>query len=298
MSRRLLLLVLIFIPFIGDAQRKVRYKYELIGGLGVANFLGDLGGRDAVGTNGIRDLELLLTRPAVNIGGRYRLNEYAYVKSMLSFGMVRGDDKLTNEPFRRNRNLSFRSPIVELSVQFEASFQKEQQDHRYKIKNAKGFKNIDTRFYGFAGIGVFFFNPQAQYLDGHWTNLRKLGTEGQGILAGKEIYSPVNICIPLGIGARWAIDRFWGISVEVGMRKTFTDYIDDVSTLYATDTVTAVRGPVAGYFADPSQQQGPYPYSVDDGQQRGDPRDKDAYMFITVNVNYKMTYRKKTRSKF
>ena len=297
-AKIILLTVFSLLSFVSEAQRKVRYKYELVGGLGVSNFLGDLGGRDQIGTNGIRDLELILTRPAINFGARYHISDYMYAKGMLTFGIVRGDDKLTKEPFRNNRNLSFRSPIVEMSLQFEASFQKEQQGHRYKIKNAKGFKNIDTRFYGFVGIGAFFFNPQAKYINGVWTNLRPLGTEGQGILQGKKIYSPVNICIPFGIGARWALDRFWGIGVEIGMRKTFTDYIDDVSSVYATDTVTDIRGPIAGYFADPSLQLGPYPYSVDDGQQRGDPTDKDAYMFITVNVYYKMAYRKKTRSKF
>jgi hypothetical protein len=66
---------------------------------------------------------------------------------MLSYGWLRGDDKLTNEMFRHYRNLAFRSPIAEFSNQFEYSIIREKQGHRYnlrRVRGLKGFKRIHT----------------------------------------------------------------------------------------------------------------------------------------------------------
>ncbi|MBK8415745.1 MAG: hypothetical protein IPL22_15345 [Bacteroidetes bacterium] len=39
-------------------------------------------------------------------------------------------------------------------------------------------------------------------------------------------------------------------------------------------------------MADKSDQE--FPYITAAGQQRGDPRDKDAYMFAIISINYKI----------
>jgi hypothetical protein len=298
MKNKVLLALVICLPFISEAQRKFRYKYELVGGLIGTFFLGDLGGRDAIGTNFIRDLDFNGIRPGLQAGLRYKLGNYYALRSSLAFAWLRGDDKWTNEPFRNNRYLSFRAPILELNVVGEVFFTQEKTGHRYKIKKVKGLKSLNIQGYAFGGFGGLWFNPRGKY-NGKWYSLQPLGTEGQGIIAGKDKYKRIALCLIYGIGAKYGINRYWSVGVEIGMRKTFTDYLDDVSTTYNTDTVTAMNGAVAGYFADPSQQQGQYPNSVEDGQQRGDPKDKDSYALLTFTVSYKLKYnRRKTRSKF
>lgn len=302
-----MILTLLLLPFLANSQfsRRNRYRYEITGMLGATNFLGDLGGADQIGTHGFKDLNLVLTRPALGAGIRWRLFDYVTARVNLYWAVVRGDDKLTNEEFRHNRNLNFKSNIFELSGQIEGYFySKEQGGHLYRIKGAKGFKARNMKGYGFAGIGAFYFNPKGEK-NGTWYDLRPLHTEGEGILPGIKQYSQVSICIPLGIGFTYALDRYWSVGIEGGVRYTFTDYIDDCSTNYATDTLKKVYGAnsLNTYFADPSLHDPKVtPVSgievTGQGQQRGDATHKDAYMFLTVTVGYKVFYRKRTRSKF
>jgi hypothetical protein len=286
---------------VGYSQQWKRNKYRFEVGLssGVTNFLGELGGANRIGTNGLRDLEMRLTRPSAGIDLRYLTSYRTSVKVNLIWGRVLGDDKLTTEPFRRNRNLNFRSDIVEFSAQFEFNFFREKQGHRYKIKKVKGMKQVDNRIYLFAGVGGFYFNPKGKYANGAYYNLRPLRTEGQGIVPGSKMYSNFNVCIPIGIGGKYALDRQWSMGFEIGMRKTFTDYIDDVSSVYRTQAVdTTLNNPLATYFANPTVGE-LSPIVTADGQQRGDATDNDAYMFISISINYKIMYKmKKTRTKF
>lgn len=279
-----------------------RYRYEVCFGLGATNFLGDLGGMDRTGTDySPIDLEVSLTRPAVNMAFRYRLSRRMAIKSGIYYGIVNGDDRLTKELYRNNRNLHFKSNIYEISTQIEFAFVlREQVGHRYKIKNVKGYKNIDMTVYWFAGAGAFYFNPKAKY-EGTWYELQPLGTEGQGLKEGVRKYSRISAAIPMGIGFRHHIDRQWSFGLEYGFRKTFTDYIDDVSTVYYDNaTILAERGEAAAYLADPSLGLIQLPDNIQVtgvGQQRGDPRQKDGYMFASLSVNYKFRKRK-TKAKF
>jgi hypothetical protein len=73
---------------------------------------------------------------------------------------------------------------------------------------------------------------------------------------------------------------------EFGIRKTFTDYIDDVSkTYYDNDAISQANGPIAAALADPSLVETP---ATNVGSQRGDPSDKDAYMFMIFSIHYKL----------
>jgi hypothetical protein len=228
------------------------------------------------------------------------------IKGGFYYQLVSGADRLTQEPFRKNRNLSFKSNIFELSVQAEFYITKEQQGHRYKIKNAKGMKNYDYQAYMFVGIGAFYFNPKALY-NNQWVALQPLATEGQGLPGGPKKYSRINICIPYGIGAKYNLNKEYAIGIEIGIRKTFTDYIDDVSTVYYDNAaIKKANGQMAADLADPSLFDYPAEYGGNGltvkqngvGQQRGDPKDKDAFMFINITGSYKVPYKRRTRSKF
>ncbi|MCC7232005.1 MAG: hypothetical protein IT242_03605, partial [Bacteroidia bacterium] len=93
-------------------------------------------------------------------------------------------------------------------------------------------------------------------------------------------------CIPVGIGFKYTIDRSWGVGLELGIRKTFTDYIDDVSTTYFDFQNYPEANREAPLLADRSNHSDPD--ITRPGAQRGDPRDKDSYMFAIFSINYKL----------
>lgn len=300
-----LLLALILLAFDASAQRKKQRfldKCEITYGAGFTNFLGELGGANQIGTDGLRDLEFIMTRPALNLGFRYRKNSYLSFKTNITYGRVAGRDSLTLEPFRRNRNLSFRSPILEWSIQGEISLlQLRSTKSRYKLQGVRGRSGLDLNVYLFGGVGIFYFNPQAK-LGNRWWNLQPLGTEGQGIKATREKYRRVSVCIPIGFGFRVPLqDKNWTIGFEFGLRKTFTDYIDDVSTTYFSPTLILDKyGPVAAALSNRSNPNSPdyIPGSALVGQQRGDPTDNDSYMFGIITLNYRLRAGKSVLPKF
>ncbi len=303
-----LVLLLLFISFSTIAlqaqRKKTRFldRSETVYGVGFSNFLGELGGRDMIGTNGIRDLEMILTRPSVHLGFRYRKNPILSFKLNLTYAMVAGRDSLTKEPFRRNRNLSFKSPIFETSLQAEISvLQLKSTKSRYVLRGVRGKSGIDLNIYIFGGIGGFYFNPQAK-LGGKWWALQPLGTEGQGIAASREPYKRIQACFPVGIGFRLPLsDKNWTIGFEYGVRLTSTDYIDDVSTTYFSPTLISQKyGPVAAQLSNRSNPNSPdyIPLSAATGQQRGDPTDKDSYMIGTITLTYRLKSGRSVLPKF
>ncbi len=285
-----LVLLLIIIPVLVNAQRWKRQRYEFSIGAGVTNFLGELGGANQIGTHYFRDLEFSQTRLAAALGLRYKLSNYFAVNTHLTYGRVSGDDKLTTEKFRHTRNINFFSDIYEWSLNFEGAFQQEQIGHRYRLKKVKGLKGYELYSYLFAGLGVFYFNPKAEF-QGQTYNLRDYNTEGQGYVPTRKKYSTIQLCIPLGIGFKYTIDRQWGLGLEFGIRKTFTDYIDDVSTTYIdlSQYQSGEQYDVGQFLANPSDRSDAEAGRITSpGQQRGDPRYKDSYMFAIFSLNYKI----------
>ena len=245
------ILLLVFVVSISDAQRTRRWKkfrYEIVYGIGATNFLGELGGADKVGTNFLSDFEISQTRPLLHVGARYKILEVLAVKSAMTYGWIAGNDNTTNDVFRSHRNLSFKSPLVEWSTQLEYSIIKEKIGHKYNLRRVRGLKNLKINTYIFAGIAGFWFNPKAQ-IDGVWVALQPLGTEGQGKLPSREPYSRISVSIPIGIGFKYGISRKWSVGLEYGFRKTFTDYMDDVSLTYVDP---AFFDNETSHLADPS----------------------------------------------
>jgi opacity protein-like surface antigen len=264
-------------------------KHEVYGGLGAANFLGELGGANQIGTNGLRDLEFSLTRPVINIGYRYKITKTFAVKLGFSQAWISGDDAKTKEPIRQNRNLNFKSPISELSLMVEYYPFTEKIDHMYRMKGVRGKRPRYFSPYLTAGIGGFYFNPKGK-LDGTWHKLQPLRTEGQGLAGGPSPYKRISICIPLGIGVKYALSKIWSIGFEMSGRKTFTDYIDDVSTVYYDPAGLATINALSPSLGDPSLGLIPgatSPNADGSSAQRGDSADKDAYLFAIFTVHYR-----------
>lgn len=289
------LIIIIFSAEFSTAQWNVHWRAmrnEVIFGIGGTNFLGDLGGAEGVGTHGVRDFNYEATRWVLNAGYRYKLAEHWAVRGSVFYGRLSGSDEHTDNIHRNNRNLHFRSPIVEVMADIQYSIVAERFGHRYDLRRVRGRRNLPN-FYVFTGISGIYFNPQAQDQDGNWVDLQPLGTEGQGIVETREPYSKYSYAIPLGIGLNYLIDRNVGIGFEVGARFAFTDYIDDVSSSYVHPDIFG-DDDVARYFHDPSDDwKGAGPHN-----QRGGNFRNDAYMYLNINLTYKIKPRLPSMPKF
>ena len=129
------------------------HRNELTFGLGVSNFLGELGGRDQIGSPFLWDLELSETKPAVNFGYRYYVARKQSLRANLTYGILSGNDNLTDEPFRRNRNLQFTSDLIELGLLYELHLYEEEIGHVYSLRGVKGQRSSRVGLYLFGGIG-------------------------------------------------------------------------------------------------------------------------------------------------
>lgn len=286
-------LLLSFITANSQAWKQVRHEFSF--GVGASNFLGDLGGSKGIGTHGLKDLKMRMTRPTVALGYKYMLSPYFSVKGSAIWSLLSGDDAVTKNSVRNTRNLSFRSNIGEFAAFVEYYPNAELIRPRYKIKGVSGNNAFALMPYFFTGIGVTIFNPKANY-NGKWIPLQPLGTEGQGLAGRPEKYQRVTIAFPIGIGAKYLIDRQWTIGFELSLRYTTTDYMDDVSTsYYMADEIANANGVMAGILSDRTNDPSKGITGVQklgDGRnnyfQRGNPRYNDAYMFGIFSVHYRL----------
>jgi hypothetical protein len=293
----LLLLALFLIVDVSSAQRrykknKVRVQ-QITFGIGATNFLGELGGANKIGSNklSIRDFDFPSIKPNLNVGYRFQFHKHWATRAELTAAYIGGNDKFTEEPFRNNRNLNFRTPIVELSGRIEYIINFTKQGQRYGL-GIRGWRNYNINGYLFAGVAGFYFDPRGKY-NGQWYRLKPLSTEGQGFVPTRDPYSNFQLALPYGLGLTYGINKNWTIGLEFSSRWTFTDYIDDVSLTYVDyNALRDNKGDVAVLLSNPSptaaEPSDPFYNSTVAGMQRGDPRDKDSYMFINLTVYYNL----------
>lgn len=286
-----------------NAQRWKRYRHEAMIGIGATNFLGELGGGNGAGQDLFLDFDGRASRYCIGGGYRYKLNEFASARGTLTYARLYGSDALAGDPFRKSRNLSFRTPMVELAIAGELYFIQEKVSNRYRVRGIRGALGNSLSAYVFGGIAGFWFNPRGEY-NGTWYSLQPIGTEGQG-LNGTDKYKRIGAAIPFGAGAKFSMSRTASISIEYGFRYAFTDYLDDVSTTYYDPTAIAAAngsdGRAAFYLADPSiilEGEDQKRISTAPGQQRGDPTTNDTYMFAVIGLNLKFVSKKTNRPKF
>lgn len=289
-----LIIILSVISFTSFAQRWKKVRYEIVYGVGVANYLGDLGGGTGNGRPFLLDVNMTKTRPSFDVGMRYRWTERVATKLNLIYGWVAGSDDV-NQNRRTSRDLKFRSQIVELSIQGEYSLQKEKTGRRYSFGSSGKIRLDGINTYLLGGIGAFFFNPEGQYKDSKWYSLQPLGTEGQDMPgSGKSKYSRVQGCALFGIGFKYNLNRKINFGIEYGYRFTTTDYLDDASgSYYDNDKIRETRGEVAAYFADPRDKK-----AAPGALYRGNPKSRDGYMFILFNLSMKLRVSRSGLPKF
>lgn len=217
------------------------------------------------------------TKLAFGILYRYNFSDrYAFRLQALN-GTLQAYDNRSSDSLQLMRDLHFRARLLEFSGLLEVNFLK----YRSKDKDSKKW----TPFV-FAGLAYYRASPQAEYR-GEWYDLQPLGTEGQGTTAqpGSDVYRVDNICIPFGAGFKWNVGRL-DFQVEWGLRRTYTDYLDDVSGTYVDrDQLAFENGPLAAALADPSAlgQLTVYP---NEGRARGDADTRDWYQYTGLSITY------------
>ena len=258
--KKLLALLLCCLPFMASAQH---FEVGLMGG--ISNYQGDL----APGS-----LRASFGNTHAAFGGflRYNINNYFAVKLSANFGKISGDDADSDDNGRKARNLSFKSNIMEFGLNIE-----------YNILGYQPY-NLERVFspYLFAGIALFNFNPKAK-LDDKWYELQALGTEGQGLpeYPEKKVYKLTEFSIPVGIGLKYALNDTWNIGLEFGVRKTFTDYLDDVSGTYPdAGILLETKGETASALSNRSE------IIKNAGDIRGDAGDDDWYFIGGLTISY------------
>ena len=300
----ILSIMLLFLPSlllsqIRDTREWKKYKYEVSLGLGVSSYMGDLGGnaKDALRYLGYGEFNSTLLMPVIQLGFRYKMLKRLAIKTNFAYSYIKANDANSGEKTKIIRNLSFRSPITEFSAQVEFSIIKERFSSMYQISTLRSLQLSSFNTYVFAGFGAFMFNPQAKYRNNEsyeyeWYDLQTLGTEGQGIGDNSAKYSLLEFCIPAGIGIKVILSERASLGIEYGYRFTTTDYLDDASNMYYDNVIIAEEyGKTSAQLADRHlDESGKISEIKYPGKTliRGNPDDKDAYMFLTINLVYRL----------
>jgi hypothetical protein len=215
---------------------------------------------------------------AAGITLRQPLSRWFTARAGFMMGQLEAADQY-NRDYLQARNLSFFTSIKEFHAGLEISL----------------LDITKTRFtpYLFGGVAVFKFNPWAYDNSGNKTFLQPLSTEGQGIedFPSQKPYKLTQVALPFGIGIKYACSDNVMIGFEFSQRKTFTDYLDDVSSFYVDRAkLEAARGSKAvemAYRGIPSSNaSASYPTH---GEQRGTPSEMDWYYFGGLNIEVKLS---------
>jgi hypothetical protein len=291
-----ILLLSVFFPNLASAQYNDGGAFSELGiTLGPSNFLGDLGGHLGKGQTFLKDNNFQLTKVSVGAHYSYYPKDWLGFRFAVNIGKLEGDDKIITgkgglEEARLQRGLNFQSKFFEAIVVgeiFPTVFMEEDPSSLYH----------KLRPYGVVGVGVFHFNPQG--LDpatGQWVYLKPLHLEGQGSkeYPDRKDYSLWQPNIPLGVGVKYWLNDNISMGVEVIYRKTFTDYIDDVSTTYVGNAfydthLSPAQAAVAKRLADKSNNgAGGAPGYGQAGDKRGTPQNKDAYYTFGIKLGFRL----------
>ncbi len=259
-----LLVTLICLVIASIAFPQKHLEFGVFGGLSYYN--GDL--------NPSGHLKTSNNHLAFGLVARKTLNPRWALRANALVGNLSAEDSHSSDPFQQHRNLSFFSRIYEISTVIEFNFQSFN-----PFNPPSAFKHADYFTpYAFIGLGGFYFDPKAN-LDGNTYNLQPLQTEG-------ESYSKLGVAIPFGMGIKLRLSERALVSIEYGIRKTFTDYIDDVSSSYPTDPDALSQ--IARKLSDRSvKQQGAEGSNW--GTQRGNSQTTDWYSFVGITLSFNVS---------
>jgi len=235
----------------------------LVAGTGASSYFGELK----------NPKDYIDAKPNVNLGLSFYLTNRISVRTEATWFQLKGDDAKADDGSRRRRNLSFSSNNFELNA--TGAINLYPNGNRY-------YRRPGFNLYGFAGLGLIYFNPTTQY-NGKTTALAPLKTENVS-------YSRVALVIPFGLGVRLRTGPNTNICFEGGYRKTFTDYLDDVSTVYPDPATLGSQAAIdlSNRYVD--NDGNPDPGRATPGMQRGDAGKKDGYFLLNIKLEYYLSY--------
>lgn len=237
-----------------------------------------------------------------SILAKYSINSWLSARLGYSYGAVYASDQfnkylaernptMANEIYQRYmRNLDMRTDIHEGSLVFELNpfraFDISRKVARFRLQPVL-----------LAGVGYFHFDPYGTYEspDGtkRWVRLHDLHTEGQGLPGSGNtdgMYSLNQFNLPLGLGLRCQLSDNVSVSLEYLYRYCFTDYLDDVSGVYANPAafdrnLDPHDAAIARIMADKTVLINPE-YAHPPTDLRGSPAQKDAYTSFGITFFY------------
>lgn len=235
---------------------------------GIANYKGDL----QYNPNKGKQISFKQPHIAAGIGIEYEITSKIYARAAITLGKIGADDK--KQSGQQQRNLNFTSSIFDVMLAGE-----------YYILDPYDHKIIP---YVFAGIAYFHYNPYTFDTANQKVFLQPLSTEGEGFVAGRTVYKLSQIAIPFGGGIKFALSDDVRVGIEMSLRKTFTDYLDDVSTMYVDPNILLAnkgqRSVDLSYRGD-EVGAGPYPAA---GTPRGTLAAKDWYYFTGLTFSFRL----------
>jgi hypothetical protein len=249
---------------VGLAFYSAKGQHELGIFAGGTNFYGDVG----------PDEIYVPTDYAGGIFYRHSFGDHVNWRFSVNYGQISAADSLSRSEWEVNRNLSFRSKVLDFNTTVEFNF------FPYRIGRPG-----ESTFFLFVGIGSNTYNPEA-FLVYDWFELRPLSTEGQGTSQNpaQDPYGRLTMNIPFGMGYKVNMGKWAALGFEVGLRRTFTDYLDDVSTTYVNPVILAQeKGQIAAFLSDRSL------YNEDNTDfQRGNALNNDWFVFSGVTLTFKV----------
>ena|GEM_PF-205202 len=261
--RLLCVALLLALSFSGRSQDFLSWKYKdryfsISAGAGQATYFGELNAPKRM-------------QPGISVyagGMEVRLWSQVGARIEVAGYTLRGRDFLANDgSWERQRNLSFHSQNMEASLQSVLYLKPYAGDY---------FRRWRIDPYGALGVGLTTFNPRA-YWYGREYELRTYQTEGVA-------YGRSTLIIPMAAGLKLRLNEFVNCQVEAAFRYTFTDYLDDVSGYYPAELSHDVRSLLSNRKNEIELVNAEAYASLVAGAPRGDPTNRDHYLFLTLKV--------------
>lgn len=263
MKIKLLLILFVLPVIIFGQQQNNKSRSELGVLIGGSYYLGDLNP-----TKQFYNTEL-----AYGFMYRYNMHSRLALRFNLLKGSVSASDVDATRAVSINRNLNFGSDIYELAGGLEFNY------FPFRI----GHDRYRGTAYLLAQVAMFHMNPYTLY-NGNEVYLQPLGTEGQGSdLSSKKPYKLNQLSVPLGVGFKLSLGKKASVGGEFGVRKTFTDYLDDVHSDNYVDPVKLAEqnGPLAAELANRTLNGERY-------GKRGNAATSDWYVFFGATLTFRL----------